>query len=120
MITRGETPPARRADVTARAGAAMASLPHDRGARGCGVPRSGGTLVPHAGAAEAARDGQGRSFPLRRVLEQAPALTPARLVAGVHAAPARRTGGRFADGVAPPAPRDDRVRPTRPCPPVPA
>ncbi|MEU9030418.1 hypothetical protein AB0D46_23400 [Streptomyces sp. NPDC048383] len=41
-------------------------------------------------------------------LARAPALTPARLVAGVHAAPARDTGGRLGDDVARPAPRNDR------------
>ncbi|MFD9457124.1 PP2C family protein-serine/threonine phosphatase [Streptomyces sp. NPDC059985] len=84
-------------------------LPHDLRPRSCGVLRPGETLVLHTDGAEDARDGQGRFFPLRRVLAQAPALTPARLVAGVHAALLRHTGGRLADDVALLVLRNDRV-----------
>ncbi|MCX5197762.1 serine/threonine-protein phosphatase [Streptomyces sp. NBC_00249] len=75
----------------------------------CGRLRPGEMLVLHTDGAEDARDRQGRFFPLRRVLARAPALTPARLVAGVHAALLRHTGGRLADDVALLVLRNDRA-----------
>ncbi|MFE9930508.1 PP2C family protein-serine/threonine phosphatase [Streptomyces sp. NPDC005533] len=66
-----------------------------------GELRPGETLFLHTDGAEEARDAAGAFFPLRSVLAQAPApRTPARLVAGVHAALLRHTGGRLADDVA--------------------
>ncbi|MFD9409589.1 PP2C family protein-serine/threonine phosphatase [Streptomyces sp. NPDC059989] len=69
----------------------------------------GETLFLHTDGAEEARDTAGAFFPLRSVLAEAPApRTPARLVAGVHAALLRHTGGRLADDVALLVLRDDR------------
>ncbi|MEC4572669.1 PP2C family protein-serine/threonine phosphatase [Streptomyces sp. CMAA1738] len=83
-------------------------LPTDPRAHACGELRPGETLFLHTDGAEDARDGAGRFFPLRSVLAQAP-LTPARLVAGVHAALLRHTGGRLADDVALLVLRNDRL-----------
>lgn len=85
-------------------------VPPDVRARACGELRPGQTLFLHTDGAEDARDAAGRFFPLRRVLAAArPALTPARLVAGVHTALLRHTGGRLADDVALLVLRDDRA-----------
>ncbi|MEU9083311.1 PP2C family protein-serine/threonine phosphatase [Streptomyces sp. NPDC048357] len=74
-----------------------------------GELRSGETLFLHTDGAEEARDASGAFFPLRSVLARAPApRTPARLVAGVHAALLRHTGGRLADDVALLVLRNDR------------
>ncbi len=86
----------------------MVPLPTDPRAHACGELRPGETLFLHTDGAEDARDGAGRFFPLRSVLAQAP-LTPARLVAGVHAALLRHTGGRLADDVALLVLRNDRL-----------
>ncbi|MFE3557463.1 PP2C family protein-serine/threonine phosphatase [Streptomyces sp. NPDC059193] len=76
----------------------------------CGELRPGETLFLHTDGAEEARDAAGAFFPLRSVLAEATApLTPARLVAGVHAALLRHTGGRLADDVALLVLRDDRT-----------
>ncbi|MGW0398435.1 SpoIIE family protein phosphatase [Streptomyces sp. NPDC003002] len=75
----------------------------------CGELRPGETLFLHTDGAEDARDADGRFFPLRRVLAQEPVVTPARLVAGVHAALLRHTGGRLADDVALLVLRNDRA-----------
>ncbi|MFI1283567.1 PP2C family protein-serine/threonine phosphatase [Streptomyces sp. NPDC020858] len=75
----------------------------------CGELRPGETLFLHTDGAEDARNPAGAFFPLRSVLAEAPApLTPARLVAGVHAALLRHTGGRLADDVALLVLRNDR------------
>ncbi|WP_405707673.1 serine/threonine-protein phosphatase [Streptomyces xanthophaeus] len=74
----------------------------------CGKLRPGDTLFLHTDGAADARDADGRFFPLERVLAAEAALTPARLVAGVHAALLRHTGGRLADDVALLVLRDDR------------
>lgn len=74
----------------------------------CAELRAGEALFLHTDGAADARDAAGRFFPLRGVLAQEPALTPARLVAGVHAALLRHTGGRLADDVALLVLRDDR------------
>ncbi|MEU9164025.1 PP2C family protein-serine/threonine phosphatase [Streptomyces sp. NPDC048424] len=74
-----------------------------------GELRAGETLFLHTDGAEEARNAAGAFFPLRSVLAQAPApRTPARLVAGVHAALLRHTGGRLADDVALLVLRNDR------------
>ncbi|MFB7183340.1 PP2C family protein-serine/threonine phosphatase [Streptomyces sp. NPDC056257] len=74
-----------------------------------GELRPGETLFLHTDGAEEARDAAGVFFPLRSVLAEAPApRTPARLVAGVHAALLRHTGGRLADDVALLVIRNDR------------
>ncbi|MFF4371075.1 PP2C family protein-serine/threonine phosphatase [Streptomyces sp. NPDC001594] len=73
-----------------------------------GQLRPGEALLLHTDGAEDARDGQGRFFPLARFLAERRTLTPARLVAGVHAALLRHTGGRLADDVALLALRNDR------------
>ncbi|MET9609043.1 PP2C family protein-serine/threonine phosphatase [Streptomyces sp. NPDC006512] len=106
--------PPRRASVAPLAGGetlpplGVVPLPHDLRPQDCGTLRPGETLVLHTDGAEDARDRQGRFFPLGRVLAQAPALTPARLVAGVHAALLRHTGGRLTDDVALLVLRNDR------------
>ncbi|WP_046780436.1 PP2C family protein-serine/threonine phosphatase [Streptomyces yangpuensis] len=82
-------------------------LPPDPRPQVCGELRPGETLFLHTDGAEDARDAAGRFFPLRSVLAEAP-LTPARLVAGVHAALLRHTGGRLADDVALLVLRNDR------------
>ncbi|MFF3020296.1 SpoIIE family protein phosphatase, partial [Streptomyces sp. NPDC057939] len=71
-------------------------LPRDLGPQSCGVLRPGGTLVRHTVGAEDARDGRGRSFPLRRVLAQAAAQAQAQAQAPAPAptpAPARPAAG---------------------------
>ncbi|WP_404960997.1 PP2C family protein-serine/threonine phosphatase [Streptomyces sp. 147326] len=71
--------------------------------------RPGETLFLHTDGAEEARNAVGVFFPLRSVLAETPApRTPARLVAGVHAALLRHTGGRLADDVALLVLRNDR------------
>ncbi|WP_435886696.1 PP2C family protein-serine/threonine phosphatase [Streptomyces erythrochromogenes] len=82
-------------------------LPPVLRAHTCGELRPGETLFLHTDGAEDARDPAGRFFPLPSVLARAP-LTPARLVAGVHAALLRHTGGRLADDVALLVLRNDR------------
>ncbi|MFF2192970.1 PP2C family protein-serine/threonine phosphatase [Streptomyces sp. NPDC058157] len=68
----------------------------------------GAALLLHTDGAEDARDRHGRFFPLARFLAARQTLTPARLVAGVHAALLRHTGGRLTDDVALLALRNDR------------
>ncbi|MFF4267838.1 SpoIIE family protein phosphatase [Streptomyces virginiae] len=58
--------------------------------------------------AEDARDRAGRFFDLPGVLAREAAATPTRLVAGVHAALLRHTGGRLTDDVALLVLRNDR------------
>ncbi|MCX4524930.1 serine/threonine-protein phosphatase [Streptomyces sp. NBC_01551] len=74
----------------------------------CGMLRPGEALVLHTDGAEDARDHAGRFFDLPGALAAQPALTPARLVAGVHAALLRHTSGRLADDVALLVLRNDR------------
>ncbi|MEF2525729.1 MULTISPECIES: PP2C family protein-serine/threonine phosphatase [Streptomyces] len=78
----------------------------------CGRLGPGDVLFLHTDGAEDARDAAGRFFPLPRVLSgiaaRQPAATPARLVAGVHAALLRHTGGHPADDAALLAVRSDR------------
>ncbi|WP_053688774.1 PP2C family protein-serine/threonine phosphatase [Streptomyces sp. WM6372] len=74
----------------------------------CGQLWPGEVLFLHTDGAEDARDGAGRFFPLRSVLAEQPADTPARLVAGVHAALLRHTGGQLTDDVALLVLRSDR------------
>ncbi|WP_240804054.1 PP2C family protein-serine/threonine phosphatase [Streptomyces sp. A0592] len=84
-------------------------LPPVLRAHACGELRPGETLFLHTDGAEDARDPAGRFFPLRSVLAGARApLTPARLVADVHEALLRHTGGRLADDVALLVLRNDR------------
>ncbi|MGW7438618.1 PP2C family protein-serine/threonine phosphatase [Streptomyces sp. NPDC054849] len=75
----------------------------------CGELRPGETLFLHTDGAEDARDRAGRFFDLPGVLAAGPAATPARLVAGVHAALLRHTGGRLSDDVALLVLRNDRL-----------
>ncbi|MFK0048383.1 PP2C family protein-serine/threonine phosphatase [Streptomyces sp. NPDC090741] len=74
----------------------------------CGQLWPGDVLFLHTDGAEDARDPEGRFFPLRSVLAEQPADTPARLVAGVHAALLRHTGGQLTDDVALLVLRSDR------------
>ncbi|WP_328621928.1 PP2C family protein-serine/threonine phosphatase [Streptomyces sp. NBC_00354] len=77
----------------------------------CGQLWPGDVLFLHTDGAEDARDRDGRFFPLRSVLAEHPsheADTPARLVAGVHAALLHHTGGQLADDVALLVLRSDR------------
>ncbi|MCX4802659.1 serine/threonine-protein phosphatase [Streptomyces sp. NBC_01214] len=74
----------------------------------CGELRPGETLFLYTDGAEDARDRAGRFFDLAGVLAREAAATPARLVAGVHAALLRHTGGRLADDVALLVLRNDR------------
>ncbi|OEJ31229.1 SpoIIE family protein phosphatase [Streptomyces subrutilus] len=83
-------------------------LPRDPQPHTCGELRPGETLFLHTDGAAEARNAAGAFFPPRRVLAEAP-LTPARLVAGVHTALLRHTGGRLADDVALLVLRDDRA-----------
>ncbi|MFD7915199.1 PP2C family protein-serine/threonine phosphatase [Streptomyces sp. NPDC059752] len=76
--------------------------------RACGELRPGETLFLYTDGAEDARDRAGRFFDLAGVLAREAAATPARLVAGVHAALLRHTGGRLADDVALLVLRNDR------------
>ncbi|MDX3535117.1 PP2C family protein-serine/threonine phosphatase [Streptomyces sp. MB09-01] len=102
----------RLTDVQALAGETLPPLgvvpvPVETQPHAVGELRPGDTLFLHTDGAEDARDGAGAFFPLRSVLAEAP-LTPARLVAGVHAALLRHTGGRLADDVALLVLRNDR------------
>ncbi|GLV97471.1 PP2C family protein-serine/threonine phosphatase [Streptomyces lavendulae] len=83
-------------------------LPPDLRSVPCGELGPGEALVLYTDGAEDARDRRGRFFPLRGVLAQAPAPTPARLVAGVHAALLRHTRGRLTDDVTLLVLRNDR------------
>ncbi|WP_371679353.1 PP2C family protein-serine/threonine phosphatase [Streptomyces sp. NBC_01276] len=83
-------------------------LPPDLRSRYCGEIGPGEVLVLYTDGAEDARDRRGRFFPLRGVLARAPAPTPARLVAGVHAALLRHTRGRLTDDVTLLVLRNDR------------
>ncbi|MFE6844401.1 PP2C family protein-serine/threonine phosphatase [Streptomyces sp. NPDC057686] len=74
----------------------------------CGQLWPGDVLFLHTDGAEDARDRDGRFFPLRSVLAEQPADTPARLVAGVHAALLHHTGGQLTDDVALLVLRSDR------------
>ncbi|MFD5510107.1 PP2C family protein-serine/threonine phosphatase [Streptomyces sp. NPDC127051] len=74
----------------------------------CGRLWPGDVLFLHTDGAEDARDAEGRFFPLRSVLAEQSADTPARLVAGVHAALLRHTGGQLTDDVALLVLRSDR------------
>ncbi|WP_051696239.1 PP2C family protein-serine/threonine phosphatase [Streptomyces sp. NRRL S-244] len=77
----------------------------------CGRLWPGDVLFLHTDGAEDARDAAGRFFPLRGVLAELAsrqADTPARLVAGVHAALLRHTGGQLTDDVALLVLRSDR------------
>ncbi|MFJ1868330.1 PP2C family protein-serine/threonine phosphatase [Streptomyces sp. NPDC088097] len=88
-------------------------VPADVRPYSCGELAPGNLLVLHTDGAEDARDRQGRFFPLPRILAgertREPALTPARLVVGVHAALLRHTGGRLSDDVALLVLRNDRA-----------
>ncbi|WP_327412983.1 PP2C family protein-serine/threonine phosphatase [Streptomyces sp. NBC_01233] len=102
----------RLTDVQALDGETMPPLgvvpvPADAQPHPVGELRPGETLFLHTDGAEEARDTAGAFFPLRSVLAEAP-LTPARLVAGVHTALLRHTGGRLADDVALLVLRNDR------------
>ncbi|MFG2974303.1 hypothetical protein ACGFYY_15090 [Streptomyces sp. NPDC048331] len=66
------------------------------------------TAVAASGAPAGRHNRSGRSSGPAGVLAQEAAATPTRLVAGVHAALLRQTGGRLADDVALPALRDGR------------
>ncbi|MGO4460663.1 PP2C family protein-serine/threonine phosphatase [Streptomyces sp. M-16] len=83
-------------------------LPPDLRSRYCGEIGPGEVLVLYTDGAEDARDRRGRFFPLRGVLAREPAPTPARLVAGVHAALLRHTRGRVTDDVTLLVLRNDR------------
>lgn len=72
-----------------------------------GTPARGDAVPVHR-RAEDARDRAGRFFDLAGVLAQEAAATPTRLVAGVHAALLRHTGGRLSDDVALLVLRNDR------------
>ncbi|MEV6952046.1 PP2C family protein-serine/threonine phosphatase [Streptomyces sp. NPDC051183] len=86
----------------------VAPLPEKVEAQDCGFLGAGELLFLHTDGAEDARDREGRFFPLPGVLAEASAGTPARLVAGVHAALLRHTSGRLADDVALLVLRNDR------------
>ncbi|MGR4884313.1 PP2C family protein-serine/threonine phosphatase [Streptomyces sp. LARHCF249] len=108
----GGGPAQRLTDVQALDGETMpplgvVPLPADAQPHPVGELRPGETLFLHTDGAEDARDAAGAFFPLRSVLAEGP-LTPARLVAGVHAALLRHTGGQLADDVALLVLRDDR------------
>ncbi|WP_063761110.1 PP2C family protein-serine/threonine phosphatase [Streptomyces sp. NRRL S-237] len=83
-------------------------VPADMWPHTCGELRPGETLFLYTDGAEDARDRAGRFFDLAGVLAQEAAATPTRLVAGVHAALLRHTGGRLADDVALLVLRNDR------------
>ncbi|MGW6982852.1 PP2C family protein-serine/threonine phosphatase [Streptomyces sp. NPDC054932] len=83
-------------------------VPADLRPQSCGELRPGETLFLHTDGAEDARDRAGRFFDLPGALAAEPAATPTRLVAGVHAALLRHTGGRLADDVALLVLRNDR------------
>ncbi|WP_330329542.1 serine/threonine-protein phosphatase [Streptomyces sp. NBC_00536] len=87
-------------------------LPGGLVARPCGRVAPGEALFLHTDGVADARDRAGRFFPLSGAVTEAAAaaaLTPARLVAGVHAALLRHTGGRLADDVALLVLRNDRA-----------
>ncbi|WP_424214629.1 PP2C family protein-serine/threonine phosphatase [Streptomyces sp. BI20] len=88
----------------------VAPLPASVGAVDCGRIGPGEGLLLHTDGVVDARDGAGRPFALDAVVARlaAPSVTPARLVAGVHAALLRHTGGRPGDDVALLVLRDDR------------
>ncbi|MGW8778018.1 PP2C family protein-serine/threonine phosphatase [Streptomyces sp. NPDC055796] len=83
-------------------------VPPDLQPQDCGRLWPGDLLFLHTDGAEDARDRLGRFFPLRSVLAEQPADTPARLVAGVHAELLRHTGGQLTDDVALLVLRSDR------------
>ncbi|MFF4422108.1 PP2C family protein-serine/threonine phosphatase [Streptomyces sp. NPDC001549] len=83
-------------------------VPADVWPHACGELRPGETLFLYTDGAEDARDRAGRFFDLAGVLAEEAAATPTRLVAGVHAALLRHTGGRLADDVALLVLRNDR------------
>ncbi|MFJ6051089.1 PP2C family protein-serine/threonine phosphatase [Streptomyces sp. NPDC092307] len=83
-------------------------VPADMWPQTCGELRPGETLFLYTDGAEDARDRAGRFFDLAGVLAQEAAATPTRLVAGVHAALLRHTGGRLVDDVALLVLRNDR------------
>ncbi|MGW3324950.1 PP2C family protein-serine/threonine phosphatase [Streptomyces virginiae] len=83
-------------------------VPADMWPHACGELRPGETLFLYTDGAEDARDRAGRFFDLAGVLAREAAATPTRLVAGVHAALLRHTGGRLADDVALLVLRNDR------------
>ncbi|MCX5180312.1 PP2C family protein-serine/threonine phosphatase [Streptomyces virginiae] len=83
-------------------------VPADMWPHACGELRPGETLFLYTDGAEDARDRAGRFFDLAGVLAQEAAATPTRMVAGVHAALLRHTGGRLADDVALLVLRNDR------------
>ncbi|MFG2230254.1 PP2C family protein-serine/threonine phosphatase [Streptomyces sp. NPDC048723] len=83
-------------------------VPADVWPSACGELRPGETLFLYTDGAEDARDRAGRFFDLAGVLAMEAAATPTRLVAGVHAALLRHTGGRLADDVALLVLRNDR------------
>ncbi|MFI5982832.1 PP2C family protein-serine/threonine phosphatase [Streptomyces sp. NPDC051555] len=88
--------------------------PGDLAARPCGRLAPGEALFLHTDGVADARDRAGRFFPLAGAVTEAAAaaaLTPARLVAGVHAALLRHTSGRLADDVALLVLRNDRFGP---------
>ncbi|MEV8535882.1 PP2C family protein-serine/threonine phosphatase [Streptomyces sp. NPDC051211] len=86
-------------------------LPAELEAQHCGELRPGEGLFLHTDGAAEARDRDGRYFPLGGAIEEEAAATPARLVAGVHAALLRHTSGRLADDIALLVLRNDRRRP---------
>ncbi|MDJ0381667.1 PP2C family protein-serine/threonine phosphatase [Streptomyces sp. G-G2] len=88
-------------------------LPHPLPAQAFGTLGPGEALFLHTDGIADARDRAGRFFPLARAVTETAttALTPARLVAGVHAALLRHTGGRLADDVALLVLRNDRLGP---------
>ncbi|MCX4720661.1 serine/threonine-protein phosphatase [Streptomyces virginiae] len=83
-------------------------VPVDMWPHACGELRPGETLFLYTDGAEDARDRAGRFFDLPGVLAREAAATPTRLVAGVHAALLRHTGGRLTDDVALLVLRNDR------------
>ncbi|MFE5862546.1 PP2C family protein-serine/threonine phosphatase [Streptomyces virginiae] len=83
-------------------------LPCELRPRACGELRPGETLFLYTDGAEDARDRAGRFFDLPGFLAREAAATPTRLVAGVHAALLRHTGGRLTDDVALLVLRNDR------------
>lgn len=105
---------ARRARVRALVGGetlpplGVVPVPADVRPHTCGELRPGETLFLYTDGAEDARDRAGRFFDLAGVLAREAAATPARLVAGVHAALLRHTGGRLTDDVALLVLRNDR------------
>ncbi|MFE5518606.1 PP2C family protein-serine/threonine phosphatase [Streptomyces virginiae] len=83
-------------------------VPVDMWPHACGELRPGETLFLYTDGAEDARDRAGRFFDLPGFLAREAAATPTRLVAGVHAALLRHTGGRLTDDVALLVLRNDR------------